>query len=75
MRMLVDLLRMNASMGFQTIGPPPSPPVFAIFNRAFAGQSTEPTREQLEQALMEALANEEYEVAAELRDHINGMKE
>jgi len=41
-------------------------PVFVIFDRAFA----EPTREQLQDALVEAVANEEYELAAELRDKL-----
>lgn len=64
----------NFGMGVPGIGmpdgPPPSPfangpniPVFAIYQTA-----AEPTREELEHALAEALAHEEYEVAAELRD-------
>jgi aspartate/methionine/tyrosine aminotransferase len=44
----------------------PQTPVFVIFDRAFA----EPTPEELQQALAEALAQEEYELAAELRDKL-----
>ena len=53
-------------------GPPPNPfangpniPVFAIYQTA-----AEPSREELEQALGEALAHEDYEVACELRDKL-----
>ena len=68
---LIDFL--NRHNGGQPISPPPQMPVFVIFNNAFSNDTA--SKEELQNALVEALANEEYEVAAELRDKINGMKE
>lgn len=74
-RKLVNMAQsINFEMGVPGIGmpdgPPPSPfangpniSVFAIYQTA-----SEPSREELENALAEALAHERYEDAATLRD-------
>ena len=76
-RKLVSMAQsINFGMGVAGIGmpdgPPPNPfangpniPVFAVYQTA-----AEPSREELEQALAEALTHEDYEVACELRDKL-----